>query len=392
MAGLEPPRRARAGDERRRASTRSTVRLNLSAPFSPLLAALADRAGMMVSPKAAQAAGDKFGAKPVCSGPFKFVERVRAGPHRARALPELLEQGRRSTSTRSSTRRSPMRRCASRTCARASSTSSSAWRPRDVAGARRATSSFKIAQHHRDRLPGHHHQRRQERPGAEEPARQGRAGARGVRARRSTAQGIVQVVMDGEATVGNQWVAPSNAYYAKNVPVPEARRRARQGAAEGSGRAEPELHAGDADHLGRAAHRAGGAGDGASDAGFDVKIQVDRIRDLAQHGRQGRLRGLRAGLERPRRPRRQPATASTPASSRSTTPATAMPEVDELLNQSRAQRDPAERKKMLRADRRAGAEGPADRLPLPPQLAVGLQRQARRPAQHPRRPAARAAA
>src|SRR6185436_20167421 len=53
-----------------------TVRLNLSAPFAPLLAQLADRAGMMVSPKAAQAEGDKFGAKPVCSGPFRFVERV----------------------------------------------------------------------------------------------------------------------------------------------------------------------------------------------------------------------------------------------------------------------------------------------------------------------------
>src|SRR5262249_34576760 len=54
----------------------TTVRLNLSAPFSPLLAQLADRAGMIVSPKAAQAEGDKVGAKPVCAGPFRFVERV----------------------------------------------------------------------------------------------------------------------------------------------------------------------------------------------------------------------------------------------------------------------------------------------------------------------------
>ena len=54
----------------------STVRLNLTAPFSPLLAQLADRAGMMVSPKAAQAEGDKFGSRPVCSGPFRFVERI----------------------------------------------------------------------------------------------------------------------------------------------------------------------------------------------------------------------------------------------------------------------------------------------------------------------------
>src|SRR5262244_3351315 len=53
-----------------------TARINLSAPFSPLLAQLADRAGMMVSPKAATAAGEKFGANPVCTGPFRFVERV----------------------------------------------------------------------------------------------------------------------------------------------------------------------------------------------------------------------------------------------------------------------------------------------------------------------------
>jgi peptide/nickel transport system substrate-binding protein len=53
-----------------------TVRLQLKAPFSPLIAQLTDRAGMVVSPKAAAEAGDKFGLKPVCAGPFRFVERV----------------------------------------------------------------------------------------------------------------------------------------------------------------------------------------------------------------------------------------------------------------------------------------------------------------------------
>ncbi|MBN9061804.1 MAG: ABC transporter substrate-binding protein [Rhizobiales bacterium 65-9] len=53
-----------------------TIRLVLKAPFSPLIAQLTDRAGMMVSPKAAKDMGDKFGQKPVCAGPYKFVERV----------------------------------------------------------------------------------------------------------------------------------------------------------------------------------------------------------------------------------------------------------------------------------------------------------------------------
>ena len=53
-----------------------TIKLILKEPFSPLLAQLTDRAGMMVSPKAAEAAGDKFGLHPVCAGPYKFVERV----------------------------------------------------------------------------------------------------------------------------------------------------------------------------------------------------------------------------------------------------------------------------------------------------------------------------
>src|SRR4051812_24208696 len=53
-----------------------TIKLALKAPFSPLIAQLTDRAGMMVSPKAAKAEGDKFGLRPVCAGPYKFVERV----------------------------------------------------------------------------------------------------------------------------------------------------------------------------------------------------------------------------------------------------------------------------------------------------------------------------
>src|ERR1700748_145364 len=53
-----------------------TIRLVLKAPFSPLIAQLTDRAGMMVSPKAVKEQGDKFGLHPVCAGPYKFVERV----------------------------------------------------------------------------------------------------------------------------------------------------------------------------------------------------------------------------------------------------------------------------------------------------------------------------
>src|SRR5215470_18504981 len=53
-----------------------TIRLLLKQPYSPLIAQLTDRAGMMLSPKAVKAEGDKFGLHPVCAGPYRFVERV----------------------------------------------------------------------------------------------------------------------------------------------------------------------------------------------------------------------------------------------------------------------------------------------------------------------------
>ncbi|WP_321333270.1 ABC transporter substrate-binding protein [Breoghania sp.] len=52
------------------------IKFHLKNPDATLLAQLADRGGMMISPKAAKAEGVDFGANPVCSGPFKFKERV----------------------------------------------------------------------------------------------------------------------------------------------------------------------------------------------------------------------------------------------------------------------------------------------------------------------------
>jgi peptide/nickel transport system substrate-binding protein len=58
----------------------NTVVLHLKTPFSPLTAQLADRAGMVMSPKAIESLGDKFATNPVCVGPFSDEERV-AGDH-----------------------------------------------------------------------------------------------------------------------------------------------------------------------------------------------------------------------------------------------------------------------------------------------------------------------
>lgn len=53
-----------------------TVVIKLSKPFAPLTAALADRAGMVLSPTAVEKLGANFSTAPVCAGPFKFASRV----------------------------------------------------------------------------------------------------------------------------------------------------------------------------------------------------------------------------------------------------------------------------------------------------------------------------
>ncbi|AEE67910.1 ABC transporter substrate-binding protein [Bordetella pertussis] len=54
----------------------ATLVLTLKRPDATLLAQLSDRAGMMLSPKAFEGDAAAVGRKPICSGPYKFVERV----------------------------------------------------------------------------------------------------------------------------------------------------------------------------------------------------------------------------------------------------------------------------------------------------------------------------
>ncbi|SNR89746.1 peptide/nickel transport system substrate-binding protein [Streptosporangium subroseum] len=68
-----------------------TVSLALSRPFTPLTAQLADRAGMIMSPKALDSEGDNFGAGPVCVGPFKFAGRTSGSEIRLERAPDYYD-------------------------------------------------------------------------------------------------------------------------------------------------------------------------------------------------------------------------------------------------------------------------------------------------------------
>ncbi|AZY49024.1 ABC transporter substrate-binding protein [Bordetella avium] len=53
-----------------------TLVITLKKPDATLISQLSDRAGMMLSPKSFEADAAAVGRKPICSGPYKFVERV----------------------------------------------------------------------------------------------------------------------------------------------------------------------------------------------------------------------------------------------------------------------------------------------------------------------------
>ena len=196
----------------------STVRLNLSTPFSPLLAQLADRAGMMVSPKAAQAEGDKFGAHPVCSGPFKFVERVaqdkivleryggywnKDAIHFDKVIYTPIPDSTVRLANLKSGQLDFIERVASSDIDRL------------VADKKLKVSRITEIGYQGITINVGKSDKAQQNPLGKDPR------VREALELSIDRQGLAQVVMDNEAQVGNQWVAPGNVWYAKNVPIPK---------------------------------------------------------------------------------------------------------------------------------------------------------------------------
>jgi peptide/nickel transport system substrate-binding protein len=247
----------------------STVRINLAAPFAPLLAVLTDRAGMMVSPKAAEAAGDKFGARPVCSGPFKFVERVAQDRIVLERFPNYWNKGQIhfdrivyqpivDATVRLANLRSGQLDFIERMA------------PSDVPQLRN-DSRFKIA-----KIVEIGYQGITINVGKSDIAQKNPLG-KDARVREAfelslDRDAIVKVAMEGEAQPGNQWVAPSNQYYGKSAPIPKRNvQRARQLLKE-AGVPNPSFTlmtptTSDAQRIAQIVQAM------AKDAGFDIKIQ-----------------------------------------------------------------------------------------------------------------------
>ena len=318
-----------------------TVRLNLSAPFSPLLATLADRAGMMVSPKAAQAAGDKFGTKPVCSGPFKFVERVaqdrmvferyegywnKANIHFSKVTYTPIVDATVRLANLKSGQLDFIERVASSDIEKLA-----------------ADKKLKVA-----RITEIGYQGITINIGKSELAQKNPLG-RDARVREAfelalDRQGLAQVVMDNEAVVGNQWVAPSNAFYAKNVPVPKRDVARAKALLKEAGVPNPSFTlvtttTSDAQRLALVVQAM------TREAGFDVKIQATEFATSLNMADKGEFEAYVLAWSGRADPDgnaysfhgcKQPLNYAGYCSA----------ETDALLNQSRALREPAERRKV----------------------------------------------
>jgi peptide/nickel transport system substrate-binding protein len=246
-----------------------TVRLNLSAPFAPLLAQLTDRAGMMISPKAGAAEGEKFATRPVCAGPFKFVERIAQDRIVLEKFPQYWNK---DTIHFDKIIYTPIPDATVRLANLRSGQLDFIERvaPSDMAGIEREK-KLKTA-----RFTEIGYQGLTINIGKSEQAGKNPLG-KDARVREALElsldrQGLAQVAMDNEAVVGNQWVAPTNAFYAGNVPVPKRDVAKAKALLKEAGVTNPSFTlvtptTSDAQRLALVIQAM------ARDAGFDVKIQ-----------------------------------------------------------------------------------------------------------------------
>jgi peptide/nickel transport system substrate-binding protein len=247
-----------------------TVRLNTQAPFAPLLATLTDRAGMMISPKAGKALGDKFATAPVCAGPFKFVERVaqdrivvekydghwnKANVHFSRIeFRPFIDATVRLANLRSGQLDFLERLSAT-----------------DAAGVQKDSklkfaSITEIGYYGITINIGKSDKSKTSALGSNAKIRE----AFELSLDRN---GINKVVFDGLATPGNQWVAPNSAYYAKSVPVPKRDVAKAKALLKEAGNINPVVNlvtptTTDASKIAQVVQAM------AKEAGFDVRIQA----------------------------------------------------------------------------------------------------------------------
>jgi len=247
-----------------------TVRLNLAAPFAPLLAQLADRSGMMVSPKAAQAAGEKFSAHPVCAGPFKFVDRIAQGKISLERFPNYWNKG---AIHFDKVTYEPVVDPTARLASLKSGQLDFIERvnPSDMP-ALKGDPKVKAA-----KIVEIGYQGITINIGKSEESQKTALG-KDPRVREAfelslDRDAIVQVAMDGEAVAGNQWVAPTNAWYAKSEPIPKRDVNRAKALLREAGVANPSFTlltptTADAQRVAQVVQSM------AKEAGFDVKIQL----------------------------------------------------------------------------------------------------------------------
>jgi len=157
--------------------------------------------------------------------------------------------------------------------------------------------------------------------------------------------GIVQVGMDGEADIGNQWVAPGNANYAKNVPIPKRDVARAKELLREAGVTNPSFTlvmptTSDAQKIAQVVQAM------AKEAGFDVKLQATEFATSLDMADKGQFEAYILAWSGRADPDgnlfsfygcKQPLNYS----------GYCKPEVDEMLNRSRTTLDSAERKKVF---------------------------------------------